>query len=158
MKQQKIILLSAILLFCTLLLLWAYFLNEVWFITSGAKGQNGSIAEIGISEGTTLLPISRPPQFQVVGTVLATITSYSSSEDETDSTPFITASGKRVKEGIIANNCFDYGTLVEIDGKIYEVQDRLNERYSCQHFDIWQPTKEEAQNFGKKVVEVKIVR
>ena len=158
MAKQKIILLSAILLFCTLLLLWAYFLNEVRFIMSGAKGQNGSIAEIGISEGTTLLPISRPPQFQVVGTVLATITSYSSSEDETDSTPFITASGKRVKEGIIANNCFDYGTLVEIDGKIYEVQDRLNERYSCQHFDIWQPTKEEAQNFGKKVVEVKIVR
>lgn len=78
----------------------------------------------------------------------AIITAYSSSVDETDDTPFITASGARVNEGIAANNCLKFGTIVEINGHKFTVQDRKNRRYSCEWFDIWKQDKAEAIQFG----------
>jgi len=67
--------------------------------------------------------------------VLATLTAYNPVSWQCDSTPHITASGKYVKEGYVANNCLPFGTIVEINGKYYEVQDRMNSRYGCEHFE-----------------------
>lgn len=86
----------------------------------------------------------------------ATIFGYTSSVEETDSDPWTTASSKKVRSGIVANNCLKFGTKILIDGKEYEVQDRMNARYSCHHFDIWFNTKTEAKNWGKRFKEVKI--
>lgn len=90
--------------------------------------------------------------------VVATITAYTSSPDETDDTPFITASGARTGRGTIA--CppkYDFGTQVEIEGRQYTCEDRMNRRYHSQErFDIWVETKSEAYKWGIKEVEIKI--
>lgn len=84
------------------------------------------------------------------------ITAYSSSVDECDDTPFITASGDRVRDGIVATNEFPFGTLLLIDGEVYEVRDRTHGRYSYL-VDIWKPSKGAAYEWGKQVLEVKIL-
>ncbi|MBI2036999.1 MAG: hypothetical protein HYT14_01400, partial [Candidatus Liptonbacteria bacterium] len=43
-----------------------------------------------------------------------TITAYSSTPEETDSTPFITASGTHVRDGVVAANFLPFGTAVKI--------------------------------------------
>ncbi len=78
------------------------------------------------------------------------LTAYSSSPDETWGDPFITASGERVRTGVIANNCLPFGTIIEINGLYFEVLDRKNSRYGCEWIDIWKPSKQEAINFGIK--------
>lgn len=95
-------------------------------------------------------PIERPENSLLGWRV---ITAYSSCPEETDDTPFITASGQEVRKGIIATNELPIGTLVEIDGEIYEVQDRMNARYDYR-IDIWMPSKEEALAFGKQIKRV----
>jgi hypothetical protein len=44
---------------------------------------------------------------------LTTVTAYSSTADQTDSSPFITANGKNVKDGIVACNFLAFGTKVK---------------------------------------------
>jgi 3D (Asp-Asp-Asp) domain-containing protein len=91
--------------------------------------------------------------------VMAEISGYTSSVDETDSTPFITASGQRTRYGIIAcPSRFKFGQEVIINGKTYECQDRMNARYRDKNnFDIWFETKAEAFAWGRRTVEVTIV-
>ena len=76
------------------------------------------------------------------------ITMYNSVPEQTDSTPFITASGEKTREGIVANNCLPFGSKVFIGDKTYEVQDRMNSRYSCERFDIWSSSVEKARSHG----------
>ncbi len=78
---------------------------------------------------------------------------YTSEASQTDSTPFIMASGKRVYDGAIANNCLPFGNKVEVNGKTYTVEDRMNKRYGCDHFDIWFKSKAEALKFGRQQLE-----
>ena len=88
------------------------------------------------------------------------ITAYSSSEDETDDTPFITASGKTVVDGIIATNLFAFGTKARIPSlfgnKIFVIEDRMHHRFK-NRIDIWMTSKEEALKFGKRLAEVEIL-
>lgn len=85
------------------------------------------------------------------------VSAYSSTVDQTDDTPFITASGQWVRKGIVANNCLEFGTWVRIEGDLYEVQDRMNSRYDCNHFDIWFETREEATNWGRQYQVIGII-
>jgi len=89
------------------------------------------------------------------------ITAYSSTEDQTDSTPFITASQKQVADGIVANNMLPFGTNVKIPelygDKIFTVEDRMHYRKGYYHLDIWFPTREEAKNFGVKKAHIEII-
>lgn len=88
------------------------------------------------------------------------ITAYSSSPDETDDSPFITASGKEVEDGIIATNIFPFGTKARIPSlfgkKIFITEDRMHHRFK-DRIDIWMPSKEKALKFGKKFAEVEIL-
>lgn len=90
-------------------------------------------------------------------TVRAVVTAYTSSIDETDEDPFITASGQMTREGIVANNCLPFGTFVWIGNKLYEVADRMNARYGCEHFDVWLETKAEAWEWGRQMHEIAII-
>ncbi len=92
-------------------------------------------------------------------TVQAVVTAYTSSVDETDSTPFITASGVHTRRGIIAcPGKYKFGTIVEFNGVRYECQDRMNIRYrEDSHFDVWVKTKTEAFNWGAKQGEIVVV-
>lgn len=107
---------------------------------------------LAMYSNNTLLPYSQPPEPKVSKVFKVTVTAYSSTPDQTDSTPFITASGKEVAEGIIANNGLPFGACVrlpEIFGdKIFIVEDRMHQRKSDYHFDIWFPNKQAAMSFG----------
>jgi len=46
--------------------------------------------------------------------ILVVITAYSSTVDQTDDTPFITANGSFVRDGIVANNMLPFGTKIKI--------------------------------------------
>jgi len=98
---------------------------------------------------------------KVVQKIKVVITAYSSTPEETDDTPFITASGKTVADGIIANNMLPLGTKVKIPDlygdKIFTVEDRMNKRKSNYHFDIWFPSKDLAINFGVKTAEIEVL-
>jgi 3D (Asp-Asp-Asp) domain-containing protein len=98
---------------------------------------------------------------KVAQTIKVIVTAYSSTPEETDDTPFITASGSEVKDGVIANNMLPIGTEVRIPelygDKIFTIEDRMNRRKSDYHFDIWFPSKELAINFGVKTAEIEIL-
>ncbi len=99
--------------------------------------------------------------YQVVKTIKMVITAYSSTEDQTDDTPFITASNKRVRDGIIANNLLAFGTKVrfpELYGdKVFTVEDRMHPRKGKNHADIWFPEYEQAKNFGYKISSIQVL-
>ena len=88
------------------------------------------------------------------------ITGYSSTSWQTDSTPFVTASGTRVRDGVIASNAFPIGTKVRIPelfgDKVLTIEDRMHERFA-DRIDVWMPSKWTALKFGKKQAEVEII-
>ncbi|MCL5017334.1 MAG: 3D domain-containing protein [Patescibacteria group bacterium] len=88
------------------------------------------------------------------------ITAYSSTKSQTDDTPFIAASGKRVYDGMIAANFLPFGTKIKIPelfgDKIFTVDDRMNQRYQ-NRIDIWCATKSVALKFGIKQATIEIV-
>lgn len=89
------------------------------------------------------------------------LTAYSSTVEQTDDTPFITANGTYVRDGIVANNGFPFGTEIRIPelygNKVFSVEDRMNQRMGDYKFDIWFPTYEQAKNFGVKYAYVEIL-
>lgn len=97
----------------------------------------------------------------VVQTIRVVVTAYSSASWQTDDTPYITANGTYVHDGIVANNRFPFGTeirLPELYGdKIFSVEDRMHWRKGDYHFDIWFPTNEQAKDFGVKYVYAEIL-
>lgn len=90
--------------------------------------------------------------------VQATVTAYTSSVDETDEDPFITASGSTVRQGTLAcPSKYKFGTIVEIEGEQYTCEDRMNKRYRhTERFDIWTLTKKDAFAWGNKQLLVKV--
>ncbi len=94
-------------------------------------------------------------------TLYLRVTAYSSSPDETDDTPFITAAGTRVKNGIVATNAFPFGTKLQIPAlfgnRIFTVEDRMNRRMK-NVVDVWMPTKSAAITFGVSYANVIIVK
>lgn len=86
------------------------------------------------------------------GTVLAT--AYNSLPNQTDSSPWITASGTRCREGVIASNFLPMGTKVKIDGfgnRVFRVEDRMNRRYK-NRIDIWFRDYSDAMEFGVRKI------
>jgi len=88
------------------------------------------------------------------------LSAYSSTPDQTDSTPFIMASGKHVYDGAIASNFLPLGTLVRIPelfgGKIFVVEDRMHKRFS-DRVDVWMETRQEAINFGLRSAAIEVL-
>jgi len=88
----------------------------------------------------------------------AVVYGYSSTIDQTDLSPFRTASGQMVRDGIAANNCLPFGVKVVINDRIYEVQDRMSSRYNCNVFDIWFSDRQTAIEFGKQRLKIRIIK
>ena len=85
------------------------------------------------------------------------VTAYSSSPDETDGDPWITASGERVRDGIVAcSREYPFGTRLIVDGDVYVCLDRLAPRYDSR-VDIWMPSKEEALTYGIRETWVEVL-
>jgi|SRR5581483_10329934 len=98
----------------------------------------------------------------VVKQITMVVTAYSSTPEQTDDTPFITASGKHVSDGIIANNLLPFGTKIRIPelygDKVFTVEDRMNSRMGTRHVDIWFSNTQQAVDFGAKVTKVEILQ
>jgi 3D (Asp-Asp-Asp) domain-containing protein len=86
-------------------------------------------------------------------------TAYSSTVDQTDSTPFITADGTYVHWSVVAANFLPFNTCIrfpEVFGnQFFVVHDRKHERFS-NSFDIWFPEKAQAKRFGFRMLKTEI--
>ena len=109
------------------------------------------------SSPITAAPVVTAPE-PVKMTVMAT--AYTPREEETDSTPWITASGKTTNEGMIAANFLPFGTKVRINGKIYTVEDRMNRKYTNAvpaRIDLVFLSLEKARRFGRRTLDIEIL-
>ena len=88
------------------------------------------------------------------------VTAYSSTPDQTDSTPFITASGLPVGDGIVASNILPFGTKIKIPAlfgdKIFTVEDRMSQKIK-NTIDIWMVTRNSALRFGVHTAEIVVL-
>ncbi len=107
---------------------------------------------------------AKPPviaKYRIKREMRVTVTAYSSTQDQTDSSPFITASGARVAEGLIAHNGLPFGTRVrfpEIFGeRVFVVQDRMNRRYGPYMADIWMRSRHQAKQWGVKRITMQVL-
>ena len=125
--------------------------------------QETTLAPILSPETPKMSALPRPRTFRVEAGprrrwIVAT--AYSSTPDQTDDTPFTTASGTIVRDGIVAANWLPIGAYVrlpEIYGeKVFVVEDRMHPRF-YERLDIWMPTREAAKNFGVKRVLVEVL-
>lgn len=91
--------------------------------------------------------------------LIAEISAYTSSVDETDESPHENASGGRPSHGSVAcPSRFDFGTEIMINGETYTCDDRMNPRYTeGDYFDIWMETKAEAIHFGRVQMSVQVL-
>ena len=111
---------------------------------------------------SSLMAYNAPPEegHLVAWTMWVPVTAYSSTPDQTWGDPFITASGERVRDGIIAANFLPMHTQVRLPtlygDKIFVVKDRMNSRYFYRA-DIWMPTRWQALQFGLKNIPVEIL-
>ncbi len=129
-----------------------------------AKNDSPEIAISGLLtvQGNSLMASSPLPSPQVVKTIKMVTTAYSSTPEQTDNDPYITAAGTWVRDGIIANNLLPFGTKVRIPelygDKIFIVEDRMNKKKGYYHIDIWFPSYLEAKEFGAKTTYVEILQ
>ncbi|OGZ19591.1 MAG: hypothetical protein A2654_01300 [Candidatus Nealsonbacteria bacterium RIFCSPHIGHO2_01_FULL_43_31] len=101
------------------------------------------------------------PVPKIARTINVIITAYSSTPEETDSTPFITAANTVVKDGLIANNLLPFGTKIRIPelygDKVFTVEDRMSSKKGYYHFDIWFSSTKEAKEFGAKFTNIEVL-
>ncbi len=94
--------------------------SETLFVHNEALQQAASVI------ATATVTVKAPKPIAVV----ITTTAYSATVNQTDSTPEIMASGKRIYLGAIAcPRRFPFGTKVKIKGKMYTCEDRMALRY-----------------------------
>lgn len=123
--------------------------------------QTPDLNDLVTSQGSSLLSIApfRGPD-RVMRTVSVVVTAYSSTAWQTDDTPFITASGTSVREGVVAANFLPIGTRIKLPDlygdKIFVVEDRMHPRQKYV-VDIWFPTYSEALNFGAKYTKIQVI-
>ena len=120
------------------------------------------LSDLSIAQNNTLLSKSSSIETsQINKRIKMVITAYSSTPEQTDSTPFTTASGSQVRDGIIANNKYPFGTKVRIPelygNKIFVVEDRMHWSKNGYYVDIWFSSYPEALNFGAKRTYIEIL-
>ncbi|WP_241191234.1 hypothetical protein [Deinococcus psychrotolerans] len=111
--------------------------------------------------------VSRPQQRGYSRVVKAT--AYSSDVGQTDNSPFVTATGTRVRPGVIALSrdllrIFPYGSRVTLqdsagllNGRTFIVEDTMNVRIS-NTIDIWMGSRAQAYQWGVRSVTITAVR
>lgn len=96
---------------------------------------------------------AKKPKYRIEN---ATVTYYTASDEECGNDYGITASGTLATEGrTVAADHLPFGTVVEIDGIKYVVEDRFGAGHTDK-IDIYVEDKGRAIELGKRKVEVKI--
>lgn len=118
------------------------------------KEQNQAVAEVAGDAHLERAGDAEPRRV-----IYVTVTAYSSTPDQTDDSPFITANGSWVHEGTLAANFLPFGTKIKLPDysgdKTYVVEDRMNQRYTYRA-DVWMPTREAAKQFGVRKLKMEI--
>ena len=106
-------------------------------------------------EKIILIATTTPHEF-----VRAEVSAYTSSVEETDSTPEINAMGTKPTHGSIAcPTRYEFGTEVIVNGKSYFCDDRMGPRFSRgDYFDIWMSSRDEAMHWGRRHMTVEVVQ
>lgn len=99
-------------------------------------------------------------------------TAYSSEVAQTDSTPFITATGTRTRPGVLAVSpdllrSFPYGTRVRLEdpsgrapwlsGRVFIVEDAMNARFT-NRVDLWMGSRAQALQWGGRTLKMTALR
>lgn len=126
------------------------------------KGQaefHASVEPANFRVSTSAITAESPVAFTKFRTNVH-ITAYSSRPEETDDTPFITASGKHVAPGIAAANWLPFGTKIRIPAifgdRVFVIEDRMHRR-NAEKLDIWFSSTKDALRFGVKHATVEIL-
>lgn len=121
-------------------------------------------------------PQAQPPVAALTArgrSAIVRATAYNSLAGQTDSTPFITATGTRTRPGVVALSrdmlrLFPYGTRITIEdlsgrynnllrGRTFIVEDTMAARKTGS-LDIWMSTRSQAINFGARQVRITALR
>ena len=102
--------------------------------------------------------------YQVKREMKVTSTAYTSTVDQCDASPCITADGFNVcangAENVLAANFLPFGTKVKIPelygDRIFTVHDRMNKRFS-NRVDIWMVSRNDAIQYGKRTIKIQIL-
>lgn len=133
-------------------------ISQEMIVNNELSGDNFEVQE-KIIDAVEQLPIAGKREAKK--TFYLTVTAYSSTVDQCDGDPFTTASGETVHDGIIAYNYLPFGTKVRFPEmfpeKVFEVQDRLRAGASTYLADLWMETREEAIQWGAKVLKIEIL-
>ncbi len=108
-----------------------------------------------------VLEVVAPARLEALKTYKIDVTSYNSEAGQTDDSPFTTADGSTVRDGIIAANFLPFNTKVrfpELFGdRVFEVHDRMNPRYNLRA-DIWMSHKKDSLKLGlKRNVKIEVI-
>ncbi len=125
------------------------------FIVHTSKVAGNEVVAIQNQFLETSVASWQTPNYRTIE-IVATVTAYSSTPEETDDTPFLTASGEIVDAQTIAcPKDIPFGSVVETSWGQYTCDDRMHERNEGK-FDIWMETKIEAIEFGIRIVPIKV--
>lgn len=150
-------------LYISILIFFGILLSVYYFSEAEETMDLDTISDFAIVQENSLASLSNPndPPLKVVSKMPAIITAYSSTPWQTDDSPFITASGSRVREGVIANNYLSFGTKVRIPeiygDRIFTVEDRMSWKKSNYQVDIWFPDYQQALVFGAQRTHIEIL-
>ncbi len=154
---------ALIIVALTLLPLRMLNMNEKQLLPSNATERANAAVETAAPSATLASSVSDPAPkavLSVIGSVNVWVTAYASVPQETDNTPFITASNKHVEDGFIAANFLPFGTKVKIPSvfgdKIFTVEDRMSPR-KTDFVDIWMPSVADAKDFGIHRAEILVL-
>ncbi len=157
LRNKNLYLLILAVLFTVL---GGYFLNLKVSAGNDLCPEN-DVTGMQLIEKTVLLPFAIPVQPKTSKTINVIVTAYSSTVEETDSTPFITASGEPVCDGIVANNLLPFGTKIRLPAifgdRIFVVKDRMHWKKGNYHVDVWFQSTKEALNFGSKYAKMEVL-
>lgn len=120
----------------------------------------------------TTAPLAQGP-VRTGRTAIVRATAYNSLPGQTDSSPFVTATGTRVRPGVVALSrdllrTFPYGSKIMLEdmsgrynsmlkGRIFIVEDTMAAR-KTNSLDIWMGTRSEAIRFGARTLRITAVR
>ena len=117
-----------------------------------------------INQDNTVLSLSQIPEEKEekeTRKINVVVTAYSSTVDQTDNSPYLTAAGTKVEDGVVANNTLPFGTKIKFPAlygdKVFTVEDRLHWKKSNYHVDVWFPSREKALEFGKKHTYIEVL-
>ncbi|MFH0873289.1 MAG: hypothetical protein V1846_00395 [Candidatus Komeilibacteria bacterium] len=141
--------------------------STILFPHAALAGYNGAIL---IDNGPVpIVALSLWPNYaqqfdttEPIQTKRVTVTAYNSEVGQTDDSPFITAFGTYVRDGIVATNDLPRGTRVRFPEtfgtKIFTVEDRMNRRYTgTGRADIWMASKKDAITFGARKLTMEVL-